>query len=73
MKVPKYIKNKMHRIVDLQNKACKEMCDVEKWLEEHGFDVEKLRSGDGCSLEELEYGNDITDEFCELIERKRHE
>ena len=68
MVVPKHIKNRMHKIAKLNIMASEEMRIVESWLESKGFDIEKLRSGDGCSLEELEYGNDITDEFCKKIE-----
>ena len=71
MKIPQHIKNKMHRIVALNRAADKEMEIVEKWLEKQGFDIETLRNGDGCSLEELEYGNDITDEFCARIEAEK--
>ncbi len=31
-------------------------------------DIEELRSGNGISLEELDYGNDITSVFCKWIE-----
>lgn len=69
MKVPKYIKTKMHRVALLNIAADKEMEFVEAWLERKGFDTtEELRDGSGVSLEELEYGNDITDELCARIE-----
>lgn len=68
MKVPKYIKEKMHRIVALNQAAAAEMEDVEAWLEQKGFDIEALRDGSGCSLEELEYGVDIADDLCARIE-----
>lgn len=73
MKVPKYIKKKMHNVARLSNLADREMQDVEEWLEKNGIDVSfenGIRDGSGCSLEELEYGNDITDELCERIERE---
>ena len=70
MKVPNYIRKKMHRCVSLQNQAAAEMRAVEDWLEKNGFDIDALRDGGGCSLEELEYGNDITDEFCDRIENE---
>lgn len=70
MKVPNYIKNKMHKVAQIHARAIEEMNQVEDWLENHGFDTSdlSLRDGGGCSLEELEYGNDITDELCERIE-----
>ena len=68
MRVPKYIKNKLKSIVYHQNKANEIMQEVEEWLERNGFDIEELRSGDGESLEEFEYGNDVTEYFCEKLE-----
>lgn len=70
MKIPKYIQAKMHRIAYLHSKANKEMAIVEGWLEDSGFDVSMngLRCGDGFSLEELDYGNDVTDILCSRME-----
>ncbi len=70
MKVPGYIRYKMHRIASLCSQASALMREVEKWLEAHGVDTseEGLRCGDGCSLEELEYGIDITDLICDRLE-----
>lgn len=68
MKVPKYIREKMHRCAVLNAQADAEMEAVEEWLQKRGIDTETLRDGSGCSLEELEYGNDITDELCDRIE-----
>lgn len=77
MRVPNYIKQKMHRVAHLNALAEQEMRNIEEWLESHGIDTSYsatdgggLRDGSGCSLEELEYGNDITDELCERIERE---
>lgn len=70
MKVPKYIREKMHRIAKLTAAAVEEMESVEAWLENQGFDIESLRDGGGCSLEELEYGFDITDLICDRIEKE---
>ena len=74
MKVPKYIREKMRRVAALNNEADKEMKKIEDWLEKHGIGTSYtrgggLRDGCGCSLEELEYGNDVTDELCEWIEK----
>lgn len=70
MKIPKYIRHKMHRTAQLHALAFYETAKVEAWLEAHGFDIstDGLRRGDGCSLEELDYGNDITDDLCERLE-----
>lgn len=70
MKVPKYIREKMYKIVRLNNAANREMVEIELWLEDHGIDTSvdgELRTGDGIGLDELEYGNGI-DELCERIE-----
>ena len=68
MRVPKYIRNKMHRAAELHAEAARLMYQVDSWLERHGFRAEDLRCGDGFSLEELDYGNDVTDVFCERLE-----
>lgn len=70
MKVPKHIKAKMQKIVQLNQAAAKEMKEVERWLEQRGFDTSEcgLRDGCGASLEELEYGVDAVEELCERIE-----
>lgn len=38
-------------------------------MERRGVDVERLSDGGGYGYEELSYGNDTTDELCELIEQ----
>jgi hypothetical protein len=70
IKIPKYIRQKMHRIAYLHATANKEMQVVEAWLENQGFDtsMQGLRCGNGYSLEELDYGNDCTDELCKSME-----
>lgn len=68
MKVPKHIQDKMHKVAELHRKAADISADVDDWLVDHGFDIEGLRCGDGYSLEELDYGNDVTDILCERIE-----
>ena len=69
MGVPNYIRRKMHNVVKHSLAAANEMKIIEEWLERQGFDVDLLRDGCGVSLDELEYGNDITDELCKRIER----
>lgn len=70
MKIPKYIREKMHLIAKLNYKARQETNDLEEWLEKHGVDtsIYGLRRDDGCSLVELDDGNDITDELCERLQ-----
>ena len=74
MKIPKYIENKMRRALELYQKANFIMCEIEDYLAEN-CKVENIdnilspwRSGNGISLEELEYGNDIIDEFVKWAE-----
>lgn len=69
MKVPKYIRKKMHQIALYAGLAAKLDREVELWMERHGVDVERLSDGSGYGYEELSYGNDTTDELCELIEQ----
>lgn len=68
MEVPKYIQCKMHRAAKLHAEAAKLTRQVDEWFESRGYTPENLRCGDGLSLEELDYGNDVTDIFCERFE-----
>lgn len=73
MKVPKYIQARMHKAAAYAQKMNDEMRIVDAWFERNGYDSDVLRSGDGYSLEELEYGNDITDVFCEEFEAGKYD
>lgn len=68
MKVPEYIRQKMHRAAKLHAEASRLTRQIDKWFESRGYTPESLRCGDGFSLEELDYGNDVTDIFVERIE-----
>ena len=68
MKVPKYIREKMHRIALHARMVSDLDREVGIWLEQNGIDVEKLSDGGG-GYEELSYGNDVTDELCAQIEQ----
>lgn len=68
MRIPKYIKTKMHRIAELQTQSAILMKEVEEYLTQNGYDIETIRDGSGCSLEELDYGNDVTEELCKRLE-----
>lgn len=68
MKIPKYIRNKMHRIAELQSQSSALMKEVEEYLEKNGYDIETIRDGSGDSLEELDYGNDVTEALCQRLE-----
>lgn len=69
MKVPKYIREKMHRIALHARMVSDLDREVGIWLEQNGIDVEKLSDGGGSGYEELSYGNDVTDELCAKIEQ----
>lgn len=74
MKVPKYIQDKMHRVAIIQRQSDALMYEIEEWLLRNGVTKEDLdnggylRCGDGISLEELEYGEDITELLVEKLE-----
>jgi hypothetical protein len=69
-KVPEYIKIKMKKIASLSSKVNELSNEIDNYFIEQGYDIMSLRSGDGISLEELEYGNDITVEFCNWFENE---
>lgn len=73
MKVPKHIREKMHRIALYAGMASNLDREVGFWLGQHGIDVEKLSDGGGWGYEELSYGNDVTDELCAQIEQMEEE
>ncbi|MFR9255336.1 MAG: hypothetical protein ACLVJ6_07435 [Merdibacter sp.] len=56
MKVPKYIREKMHRIALYAGMVSNLDREVGLWLERNGIDVEKLSDGGGWGYEELSYG-----------------
>lgn len=68
MKVPNYIRSKMHLCASHVRQAIGYEREVVFWLEAHGIDVESISTGDGTSFEELMYGNDVTDELCARLE-----
>lgn len=68
MKVPNYIRSKMHLCASHARQVSKYDCEIASWLEKNDIDVESISTGDGQSYEELLYGNDVTDEICALIE-----
>ena len=46
--------------------------EINNYFESKGFDIDELRSGDGTTLDELNYGNDITDQFVEDIKNDKY-
>lgn len=63
MKVSIKIQNKMHKLAKLTAQASVLDREINEYFESKGYDIDELRSGDGTTLDELNYGNDITDEF----------
>jgi len=70
MKISESIKYKMRRIAKLNNESAKLSREIDDYFINKGYDIDLLRSGNGESLDELDYGNDITDQFCEWFENK---
>lgn len=56
-KVPKYIQNEMKKAAEHINIANQHICAINAWLWKNGIDPDNLRPGDGCGLDELDYGN----------------
>lgn len=69
MRVPNYIRTKMHLCASHAAQVAKYDVEICIWLEQHGIDVESISTGDGFSFEELLYGNDVTDALCKRIEK----
>lgn len=78
MKVPKYIQAKMHRLARLSSEAAQLSQSIDEYFSNREYNVDfcskkSLRSGDGVGLEELELGNDITEQFVERFERGEYD
>ena len=69
MRVPNYIRAKMHLCALRAAQAAKYDAEIGIWFEQHDINVESISTGDGFSFEELMYGNDVTDELCKRIEK----
>lgn len=73
MKVSKEIQNKMHKLAKLTRQASTLDREINEYFEEKGYDINELRSGDGTTLDELNYGNDITDIFAKEFTSGKYE
>lgn len=73
MKVSKEIQNKMHKLAKLTRQASILDREINEYFEEKGYDINELRSGDGTTLDELNYGNDITDIFAKEFVSGKYE
>ena len=63
MRISKDIQGKMHKLAQLTSQAAMLDREINNYFESKGYDVDELRSGDGTTLDELDYGNDITATF----------
>lgn len=61
------IRKKMHRLSDLASRMWQLSHEIEEELCGLGVSLDSLRDSSGVSLEELELGNDITDELLEKV------
>lgn len=73
MKISKSIQNKMHKLAKLTSQASVLDREINDYFESKGYDIDGLRSGDGTTLEELNYGNDITNTFVNDFENGKYE
>lgn len=73
MKVSKKIQNKMHKLAKLTAQASLLDREINEYFESRGYDIDKLRAGDGTTLDELNYGNDITDNFVYDMQNGKYE
>ena len=68
MRISKDIQGKMHKLAQLTSQAAMLDREINNYFESKGYDVDELRSGDGTTLDELDYGNDITATFVKDFE-----
>ena len=73
MRISKDIQGKMHTLAQLTSQAAMLEREINNYFESKGYDVDELRSGDGTTLDELDYGNDITATFVKDFENGKYE
>lgn len=73
MRISKDIQRKMHKLAQLTSQAVMLDREINNYFESKGYDVDELRSGDGTTLDELDYGNDITATFVNDFENGKYE
>ena len=67
-KVPCRVKAKMHRLAWLYKRIQLLENEITDYFVGLGYSEDFLRSGTGRTLDDLQDGSDITDEFCAWIE-----
>ena len=73
MKISKDIQGKMHQLAKLTSQAAMLDREINDYFESKGYDIDELRSGDGTTIDELNYGNDITNNFVNDFENGKYE
>lgn len=73
MRISKDIQGKMHKLAQLTSQAAMLDREINNYFESKEYDVDELRSGDGTTLDELDYGNDITATFVKDFENGKYE
>ncbi len=73
MRISKDIQGKMHKLAQLTSQAAILDREINNYFESKGYDIDELRSGDGTTLDELDYGNDITATFVNDFENGKYE
>lgn len=73
MRISKDVQRKMHKLAQLTSQASLLDREINEYFESKGYDIDELRSGDGTTLDELNYGNDITDNFVYDFENGKYE
>lgn len=73
MRIPKDIQVKMHKLAQSTSQAAILDREINDYFESKGYDIDELRSGDGTTLDELNYGNDITNTFVNDFENGKYE
>ncbi len=63
MNIPITIQNKMRRAAKLYSEANQLMTEIDDFFESKGISDDIYRCGNGLSLEEIENGIDIVDDF----------
>ena len=73
MRISKNIQEKMHKLALLTSQAAVLDKEINNYFESKGYDIDELRSGDGTTLDELNYGNDVTEIFVNNFENGKYE
>jgi hypothetical protein len=73
MRISKDIQGKMHKLAQLTSQAAVLDKEINDYFESKGYYIDGLRSGDGTTLDELNYGNDVTEIFVNDFENGKYE